>query len=155
MVSAQNDVLVLQKKGKHIRSYTIGSELDMETVYNQRFQGTITNMRHDSIFLNGQPWHVNEIAMIHRLRTGSGFLVIGTALMVAGGGIIILGAVNGLYRGDKIGDWYTRSGLITAGIVTLGGYLLRRSYYIKYPIGKKYKLRYIEMSANKNQSRPF
>ncbi len=153
---AQNDVLILQKKGKHIRSYAVGSELDMETVYGQRFQGMITNIRHDSIFLDGQPWHYKEIAVIHRKRIKSDFLVFGTALMAVSGGILILGAVNGLYRKDPFNEWYTKSGLITAGIALAGGYLLRRSYYVRYPIGKKYALLYVDAGAfNKKDAHSF
>src|SRR5882757_3871167 len=87
---AQTDILVLKKRGRHILSYTTGDKLTMETVYRQVFTGKITEMRHDSIFLDGQPWHYKEIANIRRVRMRSGFLMIGTGMMYAGGGFLVL-----------------------------------------------------------------
>jgi len=115
----------------------------METVYQQVFIGKITEMRHDSIFLDGQPWHYKEIANIRRVRMRSGFLMIGTGMMYAGGGFLVLSAVDGLYRGDQFKDWYTSAGLITAGVLVVGGYFLRKAFFIKYRIGRKYTLQYL------------
>jgi hypothetical protein len=137
LAGAQNDILSLEKRGKEVHSYRTGDPLSMETVYHQSFNGTITAMRHDSIFIDGKPWHYKEIAAIHRIRSGSDFLLFGTALMVAGGGIFVLGAVNGLYRGDPSRNWFTAAGLITGVVATIGGYLLRNAFYIKYRMGRK------------------
>jgi hypothetical protein len=147
LVFAQSDIMVLKKRGKHIRSFTVGDKLDMGTVYGQSFQGTITAMRHDSIFLNGQPWHFLEIAVIRRVRIRSGFLMIGTGMMFAAGGILVLGAVNGLLRQDNVNEWYTQAGLITSGVLLVGGFTLRHAFYVKYRMGKKYRLQYIRVET--------
>jgi len=115
----------------------------MVTIYDQEFNGMITAMRHDSVFIDGQPFHYKEIAVIKRVRIRSGFLMIGSAMMAAAGGIIILGAVNGILRNDKPKDWYTNSALITAGTAAVVGYVLRKAFYINYRIGKKFKLEYL------------
>ena len=101
-------------------------------------------MRNDSIFLNGRAWHYQEIAIIRRVRIKSGFLMIGTGMMAAAGGILVLGAVNGLIHNDNIGDWYTSAGLITSGVLFVGGFALRSAFYVKYKIGRKYKLQYVD-----------
>lgn len=153
IATAQTDVLILKKRGKQIRTYTVGDALTIQTVYDQDFKGKITAMRRDSVFLDNRPWHYKEIANIQRVRIRSGFLMIGTGMMAAGGGFLVLSAVNGLYRGDQFKDWYTTAGLITSGALIIGGYILRKSFYVKYKIGKKYTLEYMHVpgsDANNN-----
>jgi hypothetical protein len=134
----------MTRNEKHIISFTTGNQLDMETIYGQTFKGVITAMRNDSIFLNGRAWHYQEIAIIRRVRIRSGFLMIGTGMMAAAGGILVLGAVNGLIHNDNIGDWYTNAGLITSGILFVAGLTMRSAFFVKYKIGKKYKLQYVD-----------
>ncbi|HEX9514473.1 MAG TPA: hypothetical protein VF939_28465 [Puia sp.] len=140
---AQTDVLILKKRGMEVRTYTIGSELMMKTIYNQWFQGSITNMRHDSIFINGLPFHYKEIAGIRTTHLNFGNTLLPGFMMVVGGGTFVLGAVNGLYRGDKSKDWYTTSGLISGGVLLVGGYLLTKTRVKNYRIGGKFTLDYL------------
>lgn len=146
---AQTDLLVLERRGAQVHTYTNGDELDMETIYHQRFLGTITELRHDSVYINGQAFHYKEIAIVHRTRDKSGLLLLGTGMMVAGGGLFILGAVNGLVRGDQSSSWYTSGGLITGAVLIGGGYLARRAYFANYHLGGRYKLNYLELNPNK------
>lgn len=140
---AQTDVLVLKKRGMEVRTYTIGSELTMMTIYNQWFGGSITDMRHDSIFINGLPFHYKEIAGIRTTHLNFGNTLLPSFMMVVGGGTFVLGAVNGLYRGDKSKDWFTTSGLISGGAFLVGGYLLTKTRVKNYRIGKKFTLDYL------------
>ena len=146
---AQTDLLILRKGGKQIHTYTVGDDLTMETVYQQWFQGTITEMRHDSVFLNGQPWDYKEIAAVKRSHYNFGNTVLPAGMMVAGAGIFILGAVNGLYRKDDKKDWYTTSGLVTGAILLGGGYILTKTRHSIYPIGNRFKLDYLVLNPNK------
>lgn len=148
-LKAQNDLLILKKKGMQVKTYTPGSDLTMKTIYNQWLQGTITDMRHDSIFLNGQPFHYHEIAEIREMHLHFGNTVLPAGMMVAGAGIFVLGAFNGLYRGDKSKDWYTTSGLLTGGILVVGGYLLTKTRRGSYRIGKKFTLDYLVLNPNR------
>src|ERR1700735_2902062 len=50
LAMSQTDLLILKKRGMHVTTYTVGSELTMRSVYDQWFQGTISYMRNDSIF---------------------------------------------------------------------------------------------------------
>jgi hypothetical protein len=145
---AQTDILALQKRGMHVHTYTTGSELTMETIYHQWFQGIIMDMRHDSIFINGLSFHYREIASIRYMRTKLGYSGLGAGLMVAGAGVFVLGSVNGLYRGDKAKDWYTPSGFITGGALLAGGFLLRKAQFKTYHLGGKFKLEYLSVGPN-------
>jgi len=148
--SAQTDLLMLKKGHAHVITYSTGMHMAMQTIYDQWFDGTITAIRHDSIFLNGTPFHYKEIRALQRERTKLNYKTDGTILMIAGGGVLVLGAVNGLYRNDQIKDWYSPVSFITAGALILGGYCLTRLQVKQYVLGKKYNLEYLELNPNKN-----
>jgi hypothetical protein len=146
---AQADILILEKRGMHVRSYAIGDDMDMETVYHQWIQGTVTDLRNDSVFINGLPFHYKEIATLRRSGSHFSSSTLGIGMMIAGAGIFILGGVNGLIRGDQSKNWYTTSGLITGGILAAGGFLLTRGKVKKYSLGGRYKLQYLVLNPNK------
>jgi hypothetical protein len=147
---AQTDVFILEKNGANVKTFAAGTDITMETIYKQWFQGTIELIRHDSIFINGIAFHYKEIAAIRMDRTKINYQTDGTLLMAAGVGVLLLGAVNGLYRGDQVKNWYAPASFITAGGLLLLGYLCRRSANKTYLLGKKYTLQYLALSANKN-----
>jgi hypothetical protein len=146
---AQTDLLILQKKGSEIKTYTVGSPITMKTIYDQWFDGAITDMRHDSVFVNGVAFHHKEIAAIRIVHDNFSNSILAVGMMVAGGGSFILGAVNGLDRGDKSKDWYTTTGLITGAALVTVGYLLTKTRRSVYLIGEKYKLDYLNLTDNK------
>lgn len=139
---AQRDVLILQKRGMHVRSYTIGDPLTFETVYGQWFTGVIDDLRRDTIYIVGQAFSYKEIAAIQRLKSG-GYL--GKMMMVAGGGFLAIGAVNGLLRKDAAKDWYTTSGYVIGGSLLAGGFLLTQMKSKYYHLGRKYRLLYLQI----------
>jgi len=109
---AQRDVLVLQKRGMHVRAYTVGDQLIFRTIYDQWFTGVIDDMRRDTIYISGQAFSYKEIDAIQRARKGSD---LGKTMLLAGGGFIVISAVNGLLRKDAAKDWFTNSGYIIGG----------------------------------------
>jgi hypothetical protein len=139
---AQRDILILQKRGMHVRAYTIGDELTFRTIYDQWFTGVIDDMRHDTVYINGQAFSYKEIDAIQRLRKGS---TLGKTMMIAGGGFFAIGAVNGLLRKDAAKDWYTTSGYIIGGSLLAGGLLLTEMKSKYYHLGGKYKLLYLQI----------
>jgi hypothetical protein len=148
LAKAQNGILILKKKSKFIHVFQTGEELDMETVYQQRFKGTITAIRHDSVFLDGQPWHFREIAAIHQVRLWSGLLLLGSALLITGGGILALETTFGLTQGESIAQWYSTSGLLAAGSLLVSGFFIRRAYSPNYRIGRKFRLEVLELGKS-------
>jgi hypothetical protein len=73
----------------------------------------------------------------------------GVLLMIAGGGVLLLNAVNGAYRGDKAKSWYTSGSIITAAALIIGGFLLTKSRFKTYHLGKKYTLEYLALDLDK------
>jgi hypothetical protein len=148
LAKTQNGILILKKRNKYIHIFHPGEELDMETVYKQRFKGTITAIRHDSVFLDAQPWHFKEIAVIYRVRLWSGLLLLGSALMITGGGILALETTFGLTQGEPISQWYSNSGLLAAGSLLVSGYFIRKAYYPNYRIGRKFRLQVLDLGQS-------
>src|ERR1700744_4675215 len=109
---AQNDVLVLQKRGMHVRAYTVGDQMTFKTIYDQWFTGTIDDMRRDTIYINGQAFSYKEIAALERAKSGS---ATGKLMMIAGGGFAAISIINGLRRNDAAKQWFTTSGYIIGG----------------------------------------
>ncbi len=147
---SQTDILVLKKNDKNLKIYEQGIYMVMQTINDQWFEGPVTAIRNDSVFIKGIPCHYQEIKIIRDDRTKLNYTTNGALLMIAGGGVLLLGAVNGLYRGDPAGEWYTTTSYITAGTLLVGGFLLMNAKKRQYTLGKKYTLVYMNLSANKN-----
>jgi len=169
-LAAQSNVLLLQKKHKTFKSYYEGHYITLETVDNNYADGVITRIKNDSIYIRHfdieksysdyggiyfdtafrytTAIHVNDIGRILIINPKSNRKSNGTILVVAGVGVMVLGAVNGLYRGDPPKDWYKPSGYITAGLLTALGIWLRRSADKKYSIGKKYQLKILALTTH-------
>jgi hypothetical protein len=145
---AQNDVLILQKRGMHVHAYTVGDPLIFKTIYGQWFTGTIEDLHHDTVYINGLAFHYKEIGAIRRAgKQGNGSL--GRLMMIAGGGFLAIGAVNGLLRNDAPKDWYTTSGLIIGGALIGGGFLLTELKGKDYNLGGRFKLQYLQIGKDK------
>jgi hypothetical protein len=145
LVKAQHDVLVLEKRGLHVRSYTVGDPMTFMTVYGQWFNGTIDDLRRDTVYISGQAFSYKEIGAISRERTKWSNKVNGTLLATAGVGLFIIGAVNGGLRGDQASQWYTTSGIIVGSALIAGGVILVATAKKYYKLGGKFKLQYLQI----------
>ena len=144
-----DDIVVLKRNGANLRTYTTGLSLTMETIYDQWFDGTITAIRNDSVFLNGLPFDIKEISAIKRERTGLNYGLDGTLLMAAGGAALIVAGVNGILQSSDFSQWYSPAYLAVAGSFLVGGFLLKHAHFKKYNLGKKYTLEYLSLNPNK------
>lgn len=152
LARAQTDLLILEKNGSQVRTYTTGTDIEMQTVYNQWFSGTITEMHSDTVSVNGLPFSYQEIAAVRIRHANFSNTVLSTGMMAAAVGGFILGGVNGLNRSDPPKDWYTGSWVVTGAALLVGGYALTKTRSSTYTIGKKYKLQYLVLGAGKKES---
>lgn len=164
---SQNNILLLQKNNRTVTTYFEGKYIAFDTKQNNSASGIITKIGKDTIYIRhfeilqtatayGAVYfdtsfryttaiHVKDIGAVHPLKRGKG-AANGKILMMAGAGVLVLGAVNGIYRGDKIGDWYKPSGFIVAGALAGTGYLLTRSAKKNFVIGRKYQLKILSIN---------
>lgn len=139
---AQNDVLVLTKRGMHVRAYTVGDPISFETVYGQWFTGNIADLRRDTVYINGQAFSYKEIGAVSRERSSK---TLGVLLTTAGAGFFAIGAFNGAKRGDAAREWYTTSGYIVGGALIAAGVYMLATTKKYYTLGKRYKLQYLQI----------
>jgi hypothetical protein len=148
---AQHDVLVLTKRGMHVRAFTVGDPITFETVYGQWFTGTIEDLRRDTVYINGQAFSYKEIDALKRDRQGlnrwTGYDNRGTGILLtaAGAGLFGIGAINGARRGDKAKEWFTTSGYIVGGALIATGVFLIANVKKYYRLGGRYKLQYLQI----------
>jgi hypothetical protein len=140
---AQNNVLVLEKNGMHVKSFTVGDPLAFETIYGQWFIGTIDDLRHDTVYISGQAFSYKEIAAIKRDHSTTKYW--GAAAITVGAGIGALNAFNGAYRGDKASTWFTTSGIVLGSALVAGGILLLATPQKQYTLGGRFQLQYLQI----------
>jgi hypothetical protein len=165
-LSAQpSDFIALKKKGKTLRSYYAGSNIEFETANGQYKNALITGIQHDSIYLReyivrtvmtnmgfyitdtagsvSHQLHYKDIYRIGKKRSGFNWGASGAALF--GGGILLTLASGVVYVADreKFSPELMGAG---AGLGALG-YILMRTSGSSIVIGKKkYTLEYISLS---------
>jgi hypothetical protein len=142
---AQHDVLVLERRGMHEQAYTIGDPMSFETIYGQWFTGSIDDLHHDTVFIAGQAFNYNEIAVIRRSNK-AGFNKAGLYMMIIGGGFAAISAFNGALRQDHPNQWFTTSGYIIAGALLVGGFLVAEISPKYYKLGGRFKLTYLQLT---------
>ena len=147
---AQNDVLILQRRGMHERAYTVGDPFVFKTVYGQWFTGTIDDLRHDTIYIAGQGFHYNEIAVIMRTKSNFNWAAAGVAMMAVGAVWTGVSVVNGLLRQDHPNQWFTTGGYVIGGALLGGGLLLATLTGKYYKLGGKFKLIYLQITKDKH-----
>ena len=163
----QTNVLLLQKHGKTQRSFFAGHFISIQTKVGSYANGIITKIDHDSLYIRhfdieesvttyGGVYfdtafryttaiHYKDIGALVSTVDQSGRKRSGTILLLAGGGVMALGAINGLYRNDKPRDWYKPSSYIVAGALAGAGALLKFSGHPKTRLGKKYTLKILQL----------
>ncbi|MEP7109664.1 MAG: hypothetical protein ABI760_16840 [Ferruginibacter sp.] len=178
LLFAQNNILVLKKRGRSIQYFTKDSYLSFQLKNGEWFKGIIIKVTTDSIYLNkelirysllrtdtvhfsGFDFSIKEIFALPKKGvqidyiggrfqiTKSGghvhwYWVKGGWIFRAGAiGYAVLNVLNGLidknlaFSGSKLG--------IAAGLF-LGGVILKKTYKLTIPIGKKYQLETINLS---------
>lgn len=143
---AQHDVLVLQRRGMHVRAYTIGDQMVFKTVYGQWFNGTIEDLHHDTVFIAGQGFSYKEFTVIRRINTKIDWAQAGKLMMVVGAGFTAISVINGALRQDHPNQWFTTSGYVIGGVLLAGGFLLAEFAPKYYKLGSRYKLTYLQLT---------
>lgn len=161
----QDDFISFGKRDRTLRTYFKGMPIAFIHRNGDFINGTIQKIQRDSIFIKQYdirmmptPWgtaskdtisyydlrfHYKEIAAFPRPPRSFEFVRNGTFFMITGGGYTFLHTFNGLIQKHPL-DGATLA--ISGGVAALGFTMKKlRKYY--YPIGKKYTIKYIKMTA--------
>jgi hypothetical protein len=164
---SQNDILLLQKKGKTKQTFFTGRYIYIETKQGNYADGLITRIMGDSIYIRHYDIqktfteyggiyfdtafryttaiHYKDIGAVISPIDRSGRKRAGSLFLLAGGGVLALGAINGLYRGDPPREWYKPSSYIVAGALAGLGALFKFGGNPRMPVGKKYNLKILPL----------
>lgn len=163
---AQNDLLILKKHNRAVRSFFPGSEIIFST-NSGSFNGYVTSIEKDSVFLvqydvrqvptNLGVYMLDTIARYYfgvnyHDITGFGknnnkFNWGGSGGALFGGGILLATVGMGTWLFTKPNTRYNASPSLVIGSAALAGigYLLMKSGNRGMPLGKKYTLHYIKV----------
>ena len=166
---AQTNVLLLQKNGKTQKSIFAGHYISILTRQGSSANGIITKIGLDTIYirhfdieqsmsdLGGVYFdtafryttaiHVKDIGALVSKEDLSGRKKTGNILMIAGAGVLALGAINGLYRGDPPKEWYETSSYIVSGALLATGAWFKFSKSPKTRLGKKFTLKILPLDT--------
>jgi hypothetical protein len=166
---AQNNVLLLQKKGKTQQSFFPGHYISIKTKQGNFADGLITRIHQDTIYIHhfdiqqevtayGGVYfdtafryttaiNVNDIGALVLTRAVLKNRSNGTLLLIAGGGVMALGAINGLYRKEPAREWYKPSSYISAGVLVGLGVWLKRPGKNMLRTGKKYSFKILPLGT--------
>jgi len=167
-VFAQNNILLFQKHDKTVKTFFQGKYIAFDTKQGSSATGIITKIGKDTIYIRhfeivatGTEYggvyfdtsyrhttaiHVKDIGALHPFKDRTAMRNSGTILMMAGGGVMVLGAVNGIYRKESIRDWYKPSGYISAVALAGTGFILKKISKKKFVIGRKYQLKILSIN---------
>ena len=145
-IYSQNGYLFVKKGYKKKKIYTEGSNIMLQLQDNFFLKGTITLLRNDTIFLNGQPVPVTDVkAVILNQKEKRRFHINPQQILLITGGVALVTAGLTLSKQSGFGQ------ALTAGLVIGYGPLLvsyisskisfRRKKYI---MGKKFHLQELD-----------
>lgn len=169
-VAQMSDFISVKKSnGRTVKTFMPGNAIRLTTVEGRGFEGWITQIKQDSVFLKifdirtlptqfgttmvdtvgsyqiGLPYR--DIFRIEVKDRGSfNFITNGTLFMIGGLGYAALNVINGAYLKEPLTDARNLTSLGIALGVAGGGYLLNRLDHKKQKAGKKYKIVYVRMS---------
>lgn len=166
---AQNNILLLQKKGKTQQSFFPGHYISIKTKQGNFADGLITRIQRDTIYIRhfdvqqtatsyGGVYfdtafryttaiHINDIGGLVLHKAMAKNRTNGNILLIAGGGVLALGAINGLYRKEPPKDWYKPSSYISAGVLLGLGTLLKLPGKSILRTGKKYSFKILPLGS--------
>lgn len=159
-------MLVLRNnQNRTLRSYFPGKPIDFGSNTGREITGIVRKIANDTLYIQQYDirqaytiwgtqvqdtisiyflkYHYNEIAWIRKNKAGFELLRNGTLFMVGGSAYTLLHLINAAYKKEPI-IWSTVA--ISAGIAATG-FVMHKLRKMRYTIGRKYHLKYINTST--------
>ncbi len=164
-ISAQSDILLLQKKDQTIKTWVRGSQINFQFSNYQWINGVIKLIRNDSISVRqmevrtvadrfGFPiidtaWfgiiklHIKEIRALPKKAKWGEFITNGSLLKLGSLAYIFLNIVNGFISNQSISAGSNLTNIGIAGSVFIVGTILKATHKDVTLLGKKYTMKTI------------
>lgn len=166
-LDAQRGILLVQKKGKTIASYSTSSTITFWNRYGQVASGILGHIRKDSFSIlqyriqrkadmlgfvkfdtiyNGYVfYHKDDISAISRRKPkGTGYKILGGIGMLGGSAMAVLNLVNGRRFGYETVEDYLKPIATRGGIPFLIGLGLSKFYKEEFKIKRKWSIGLLE-----------
>jgi hypothetical protein len=169
LLAQPSDFLLLKKHDKTIASFYRGTNISIITTSGVGLTAEIRSIKNDSIFLTqyivrrtptdigeeiidttgSYPYQFsfNEIKSV--VLPGRHFNLFSSGASLFGGGVVLVVVSGVIYVADR--DNFSPALMIAGGVLATAGYFLARKDNTTAMLGKKYKLVYVEATANQNQ----
>jgi hypothetical protein len=169
VISQPSDFLLLKKHDKTIASFYRGTDISIITTSGVELTAEIRAIKNDSIFLTqyivrrtptdigeeiidttgSYPYqfNFNEIKSVVLPRRHFNLFSSGASLF--GGGVVLVVVSGAIYVADR--DNFSPALMVAGGVLAAAGYFLARKDNTSATLGKKYKLVYIEATAEQKQ----
>ncbi|MEO5984092.1 MAG: hypothetical protein ABIP80_01225 [Ferruginibacter sp.] len=161
-----SDFIILKKKGRTVRSYYAGTQIEFMSGNGAYRNGLINSINHDTVYMQEflvsrlpttyggyildtagsfrYKYHYNQILSVGQ-KPQKGFNVRGSGASLMGGGLILLMASGVVYVADK--DKFSPVLMGSAAGLAGLGFLMNKSGSSGIVMGKKgYKIEYMDMT---------
>lgn len=162
-VQGHDMVILRNSKGRTVKSYFNGINLEGADKSGRGIYGVIRKIRADSIFVQTYdvrkqynmwgtsvldtvtsyltPYHVNEVAWIRKPPAKFEFVRDGSLFMIGGSAYLLLHVINAAYLKQPV----IGSTVAIAGGIAVTGFVMHKLRKRKYVIGRGYELKYVGM----------
>ncbi len=163
------DFIILKKHNRTVRTFYAGTNIDITTTGGSYISALINGIKNDTLFLQEfiirylpttfgtyivdtagsyrYKFHYNQVKAIGK-AIKKGFNTRGSGASLMGGGALLTVASGVVYLVDR--KKFSAPLLIASAALGTAGYFMAKGGSSGLPIGKKYKLVYMNMDNNKN-----
>jgi hypothetical protein len=155
---SQTGYLFVKKGFKKKRIYTEGDRINVRLQNGSYYYGTITLLRNDTIFINGQPVYHPYIKDVLLKRKPKKPFPDTKTLLVIGGGAVLASAGLAISKQAKTSEALLAGPVIGYGpllVKHFGGRLFRSFIRKKFRIGKKFRLQILDFHIPGSSLKPF
>jgi hypothetical protein len=163
-----SDILLLQKKQRTIRQFFAGSQIDFYTTEHMGVSAVVDYIKRDSLFLlqydikmmpNIFGTFAPDTLAVYKIQFSLkniysfpakpkrfAFLTNGTLLMIGGSAYLAVNIINTLREHDPPFGKDNLPNIIGGVAAFAAGFLLHNAQTTEYKLGKKYQLKYLQVS---------
>lgn len=172
--TAQTGPLLLQKRGKTIKTFFEGSHIEFLTRYRTPMQGIVSRFKNDTLFLRDftiqksmsslggvyfdtlffpeQGVHYKDIGYFRPEKNKETARRLGGFMQKAGAAWLLMNIINGALKQEPTREWLDTPNAILTGTLLAGGTALRLKSKKDWKIGRRYQLMMLDLGRKQRKS---